>query len=314
MKIVVLDTDTLGQVKELEQLSQFGEVIFYPFTLTEEDTIERIKDAQIVLTNKVKITQKVVDSVSELKLVCVTATGTNNIDFEATKKANIEVCNVSGYSTNSVAQHTFSMLFYLIESLPYYDNYVKEGTYQKSPIFTNISKPFWELTNKTFGIIGLGTIGQKVASIATVFGAKVIYYSTTGKNNNQTYQQVSLEELLKTSDVVSIHAPLTNATNDLIGKEELALMQDHSILLNTGRGGIINEEALAKALNKNQLAGAGIDVLVNEPILETNPLLKIADKSKIIITPHIAWSSQEAREELVKLTIQNINKFLNNGK
>lgn len=314
MKTVVLDTDTLGQVQALKQLVQFGEVVFHSFTLTEDDTIQRIKDAQIILTNKVKITEKVVKNSPSLKLICVTATGTNNIDFEAIKNANIKVCNVSGYSTNSVAQHTFSMLFYLLESLPYYDSYVKNGDYQKSPIFTNLSKPFKELNGKVFGIIGLGTIGKKVASIATAFGAKVIYYSTTGKNNNADYEQVSLEKLLKRSDVVSIHAPLTDNTNNLIQEKELALMQNHAIILNTGRGGIINEKDLANALNSNQLAGAGIDVLVNEPILEKNPLLKINDKSKLLITPHIAWSSQEAREELVKLTIENIKQFLDNDK
>ncbi len=312
MKIVVLDTDTLGQVKGLDKLSTFGEVVYYPFTTSESETIERITGAQIVLTNKVKITQRVVDESPTLELVCVTATGTNNIDFEATNKAGIIVKNVSGYSTNSVTQHTFAMLFYLIEHLPYYDEYVQRGGYAKSEIFTNLKKPFWEIKGKKIGIIGLGTIGQQVATIATAFGATVQYYSTTGKNNNDIYKRVELKELLETSDVVSIHAPLTEKTNNLISTKELSYMKESAILLNTGRGGIVDESALANALDEHKIAGAGIDVLSEEPINSNNPLLKIKEKYKLLITPHIAWSSQEAREELVELTVKNINDFLKN--
>lgn len=312
MKIVVLDTNTLGKVEGLDELSIFGEVTYYPFTKNESETIERIADAQIVLTNKVNITQKVIDKSPSLELICVTATGTNNIDFQATNAAGIIVKNVSGYSTDSVAQHTFAMLFYLIENLPYYDQYVQKGNYVKSEIFTNLEKPFWEIKGKNIGIIGLGAIGQKVANISTAFGANVQYYSTTGTNNNADYKRLELIELLETSDVVSIHAPLTDMTMDLISEKELELMKKSAILLNTGRGGIVNELALSKALDTNEIAGAGIDVLSTEPIHSNNPLLNIKDKNKLLITPHIAWSSQEAREELVKLTIENIKTFLKN--
>ncbi len=307
-KIVILDQATLGDVEGIEELDQFGEVVSYDFTQTEEETVQRLEDTDIALTNKVVISEKVVKSCPNLKLVCVLATGTNNIDFNATESKGIIVKNVSGYSTHSVTQHTFSMLFHLLEHLSYYQDYSVEQ-YAKSPIFTNLEKPFFELKDKVFGIIGLGNIGRNVAKVAEAFGARVIYYSTSGKNNNSDYLRVDLDELLKKSDVVSIHAPLTEETKHLIGVNELKKMKNTSILLNTGRGGIVVEEDLAKALHEDLIMGAGIDVLEQEPINQDNPLLDVS-KDKLIITPHIAWASQEARNELMKLTINNIKEYL----
>ncbi len=202
------------------------------------------------------------------------------------------------------------MLFYLLEHLRYYDEYVKSGGYAKSPIFTHIGKPFWEIYGKTWGIIGLGTIGKKVAQIAESFGCDVIYYSTSGKNTAQKYPHKALDELLSISDIVSIHAPLNEYTKNLITYEKLKLMKKTAILLNLGRGGIVNEEDLAKALDEGLIAAAGLDVLEKEPMNLDNPLLQIKNKDRLLITPHIAWTSIEARQTLVKEIYLNIDAFI----
>ena len=309
MKLAILDAKTLGSDIDLSGFSQFGEVEIYETTKPEE-TLERVKDKDIVVTNKVVIDKNIMDNSPNLKLICVAATGVNNIDVEYAKKKGIQVRNVAGYSTESVVQHTFAMLFYLLESLRYYDDYVKSGEYAKSDIFTHLGKPFWEIRGKTWGIIGLGTIGRRVADVASAFGANVIYYSTSGVERKEKYPRVSLDELLKTSDIVSIHAPLNEKTKGLIGYEQIKLMKPTAYLLNLGRGGIVVEEDLAKALDENLIAGAALDVLEKEPITEDNPLLKIKNKEKLFITPHIAWTSVEARKTLVNEIIENIKAFL----
>ncbi len=309
MKLAILDAKTLGSDIDLSGFSQFGEVEIYETTKPEE-TLERVKDKDIVVTNKVVIDKNIMDNSPNLKLICVAATGVNNIDVEYAKKKGIQVRNVAGYSTESVVQHTFAMLFYLLESLRYYDDYVKSGEYAKSDIFTHLGKPFWEIRGKTWGIIGLGTIGRRVADVASAFGANVIYYSTSGVERKEKYPRVSLDELLKTSDIVSIHAPLNEKTQGLIGYEQIKLMKPTAYLLNLGRGGIVVEEDLAKALDENLIAGAALDVLGKEPITEDNPLLKIKNKEKLFITPHIAWTSVEARKTLVNEIIENIKAFL----
>ena len=309
MKIAILDAKTLGNDIDLSGFNQFGDVEIYETTKPNE-TLERVKDKDIIITNKVVIDKNIMDNAPSLKLICVAATGVNNIDVEYAKQKGIQVRNVAGYSTESVVQHTFAMLFYLLESLRYYDDYVKSGEYAKSDIFTHLGKPFWEIKGKTWGIIGLGTIGRRVAEVASSFGAKVIYYSTSGVDRPEKYPRVSLEELLKTSDIVSIHAPLNEKTKGLIGYEQIKLMKPNAYLLNLGRGGIVIEEDLAKALDENLIAGAGLDVLEKEPITEDNPLLKIKNKEKLFITPHIAWTSIEARKTLVNEIIENIKAFL----
>lgn len=309
MKLVILDAKTLGNDIDLSGFSQFGEVEIFQTTKPEE-TLERVKDKDIVITNKVIIDKNIIDNAPNLKLICVAATGVNNIDIKYAKQRGIQVRNVAGYSTESVVQHTFAMLFYLLENLRYYDDYVKSGEYAKSDIFTHLGKPFWEVRGKTWGIIGLGTIGRKVADVASSFGANIIYYSTSGVKRKEKYPRVSLEELLKTSDIVSIHAPLNEKTKGLIGYEQIKLMKPTAYLLNLGRGGIVIEEDLAKALDENLIAGAGLDVLEKEPIAEDNPLLKIKNKEKLFITPHIAWTSIEARKTLINEIIENIKAFL----
>ncbi len=312
-KIVFLDAKTVGDDVDLSGFEEIGDFTAYPVTKPEE-RIERVKNADIVITNKVIIDKEVIDSCKNLKLICVAATGTNNVDIKYAREKGIAVTNVAGYSTYSVVQHTFGMLFYLLENLRYYDEYVKSGKYAKSDIFTHIGKPFWEIKDKVWGIIGLGTIGKEVAKVATAFGAHVIYYSTSGIKRIEPYPALDLNNLLMTSDIVSIHAPLTEKTKNLITYEKLKLMKPHAILLNLGRGGIVNEEDLAKALDEDLIAGAGLDVLEKEPIDPDNPLLKIKNKEKLFITPHIAWTSKEAREKLIEEIVENIKAFLRGEK
>lgn len=313
MKIVILDSKTLGDDANLSLLERFGEVIAYETTKPEE-VAGRIYDADIILTNKVILDESNLTDALNVKLICITATGTNNVDLDYAKEKGIAVTNVAGYSTNSVVQHTFACLFYILENLKYYDEYVKNNQYAISPIFTHLDKPFWELSGKTWGIIGLGEIGRNVASVAKAFGCRVIYFSTSGKNTNTDFERVNFETLLKESDIVSIHAPLNQSTKGLLNYTNLCKMKNTSILLNMGRGGIVDEEGLAKALDEDRIWGAGLDVLSCEPIKKENLLLNISKKEKLIITPHIAWASIEARKKLLSEVIENISAFLNNGK
>lgn len=310
LRIVFLDASTLGEVKALEKIEALGKYTVYATTKPEQ-RIERIKGHNIVITNKVLIDREVMEACPEIELICISATGINNIDLVCAEEKNIPVKNVAGYSTDSVAQVTFSMLLHLLTHTPYFDKFVKSGEYAKSPIFTNHGRSFWEIKDKQFGIIGLGTIGKQVAKIAGAFGARVVYYSTSGKNNNNSYPSLSLEELLSSSEIISIHCPLNDDTLNLISYNQLKLMKPEAILLNAGRGKIVNETDLARALNENIIAGAGLDVLENEPINADNPLLRINEPEKLIITPHIGWVSQEARETLVMGIYNNIVSWIN---
>jgi glycerate dehydrogenase len=310
MIIIFLETDTLGNDVNLTQFDTLGEVIKYPGTIAAQ-VPQRIKDADIIIANKLPMNETTLVEAKDLKLICLTATGTNNIDFDYTNLRNIKVTNVKGYSTQSVIQHTFAIFFYLFEKLSYYDHFVKSGGYIQADIFSHFEKKFNELSGKTWGIIGLGDIGRGVAEIAQLFGCKVIYYSTSGKNDNSDFQKVDMDTLLGEADVISIHAPLNDATTDLIGEEELKRMKQSAILLNLGRGPIVNEDALYKALNEDWIAGAGLDVLNIEPMAEDNPLSKIKDSTKLLITPHIAWATVEARQRVTDEVYKNINAFLN---
>ncbi|WP_457623827.1 D-2-hydroxyacid dehydrogenase [Persephonella sp.] len=309
MKIVFLDADTVGEDIDLSIFEKFGEFQKFPYTEREE-VFDRVKDVDVVITNKVIIDRDVIDSADKLKLICVAATGVNNIDISYAKVKGIGVTNVAGYSTESVVQHTFGMVFYLLHRLRYYDDYVKKGDYSKSKIFTHISNPFYELNGKTWGIIGLGTIGRRVGQVAESFGCDVIYFSTSGVKRDEKYEKYLLDELLKVSDIVSIHAPLNERTRNLLTYEKIKMMKRSAVLLNLGRGGIVNEDDLAKALDEGLILGAGLDVLEKEPIDLENPLLKIKNKDSLLITPHIAWTSIEARRKLIKEIAENIKAFL----
>lgn len=310
MKIVVLDALTFGETS-LEGFGQFGDVEVHQTTAPEE-TLSRIAHADVIVTNKVVITDEMMAKSPNLKLICVAATGMNNVDLEAAGKRDISVKNVAGYSTDSVIQHTFSMLFYLMGHSRYYDDYVRSGEWQRSPIFTHVAKPFFELKGKTWGIIGLGEIGQGVARVATAFGADVIYYSTSGMNANSEYHRVELEALLQHSDIITIHAPLNDATKNLIGLSELMQIKQGALLLNLGRGGIINEDELARVIDARQIY-VGLDVLEKEPMRDPHPLMNVKHKERLYITPHIAWTSVEARDTLIASIIKNIQSYLNNG-
>lgn len=308
MDIVFLDKKTVGDVDNFNLLHKIGNVQVFDQTLPEQ-VVERCTGKDIIITNKVVINKEIMDALPSLKLICVAATGLNNIDIDYAKKKGIEVRNVVAYSTDSVAQSTFSMLLFLLNRFSYYDAYVKSGAYARSDIFTHHGPAFWELAGKRFGIIGLGNIGRRVARIAEGYGMEVVFYSTTGRNNNINYKRFDLDTLLKTSDVISIHAPLSDTTRNLISYQKLKLMRSCAILLNTGRGGIVNEADLARALNENVIAAAGIDVLDREPIDSRNPLLKIYNKDKILLTPHIAWASMESRARLIEKISKNIEAF-----
>ncbi|WP_411273917.1 D-2-hydroxyacid dehydrogenase [Daejeonella sp.] len=313
MKLVFLDIKTIGKVPNMHLLDQFGEVTYYE-TTSPGQTLERVRDADVVITNKVVLDKIIIDQANKLKLICVAATGTNNIDKVAAGDHGIPVKNAIDYSSRSVAQCTFSILLHLLTNIPYYDEYVKQGSYSKSEIFTHFGKSFWELSGKKFGIIGLGNIGRQVAKIADAFGAEVVYYSASGQTITDTYKRLELDELLTTSDIVSIHAPLNEYTANLINYDCLRSMKKSSILINTGRGGIVNEADLARALNENLIAGAGIDVFEKEPIDFQNPLLHVINSEKLVLTPHITWASIEARTLLIEKIGHNIQEFLNESK
>jgi len=306
MKIVFLDKKTLGDDISLEKFNNLGECVFYDFTRS-EDVIFRVKDADVVVTNKVIIDKKTMEN-SDIKLICITATGTNNIDLEYAKEQNIPVKNVAGYSTSSVAQLTFSYILQFVQKINFYDNYVKSGGWENSDIFTNNDQPFYELAGKTVGIIGLGNIGKEVAKIASAFGCNVIYYSTSGKNADTTYKSVTLDELLRTSDIISLHCALNINTNNLLNKENLPKLKKGAILLNLGRGGLVNEKDISDILNEDQDIYFATDVATVEPIEKSSPLLHINNKKRIIITPHIAWASVEARNRLIDLVYKNIEE------
>ena len=308
MKIVFLDAKTIGEDIDLSGFDALGEVVKYGFS-TEQEARERSKDADVLILNKVQVNEQTIGEADHLKLVCVTATGTNNLDKEYLDKRGIAWRNVDGYSTESVAQHTFAMLFYLLEKLPYYDDYVKSEKYVNDVSFTHFAKAFHELSGMTYGIIGLGNIGRRVADIAKAFGCHVIYYSTSGRNSQPGYERVSFDELLEQSDIVSIHAPLDENTLGLMNKEAFAKMKKSAILLNVGRGPIINEADLAEALNNKTIAAAGLDVLSVEPMQEDNPLRGIKDSERLLITPHIAWAGVEARNRLMGIILGQIKEF-----
>lgn len=308
MKLVFLDTQTLGSDLDLSAFDSLGEVVKYPFSSPDE-VPSRVQDADVIILNKVRIDEAAIGSAQNLKLVCVTATGTNNLDKDYLASRQIAWKNVAGYSTESVAQHTFAMLFYLLEKLRYYDDYVKNDHYTNDVSFTHFGETFHELQGQTWGIIGLGNIGRRVASIAEAFGAKVIYSSPSGNAPQDGYHQVDLDTLLADSDIISVHAPLNEYTEKLMNADAFQKMKSSCIFLNLGRGAIVDEQALYDALNNHEILAAGLDVLCAEPMSEQNPLRAIKDSRKLLITPHIAWASVEARTRLMDIIFHQIKDY-----
>ncbi|MBU0924301.1 D-2-hydroxyacid dehydrogenase [bacterium] len=308
MKIVILDRATLGSDIDINIFKEFGELVSYDKT-SENETKQRVKDADIVITNKVVLRKEQIDD-SAIKLICITATGTDNVDLEYAKNKNIAVKNVADYSTSSVVQVAFAMIFYFVQKLNYYKDYVNNGEWEKSPAFTHIDEIFFELDNKRVGVIGFGNIGENLAKKAQAFDCEVVYYSTSGRNSNSNYKRVELDELLQTSDIISIHCPLNDDTRNLLTYENMKNIKEGAILLNLGRGGIINEDDLAKLIDEKEIY-CGIDVVSKEPIQSSNPLLKVKNKDRLLLTPHIGWGSSESRNRLIKKVAQNIKDFLN---
>ncbi|MBD5551260.1 MAG: D-2-hydroxyacid dehydrogenase [Lachnospiraceae bacterium] len=310
MKIVILERNSVGLDMDVERFREFGEVDIYANTVTVEEVVERINDADIVIANKAPMKEEALKGAKNLKLICEFATGYDNVDLEYCKNNDILVCNVRNYSTAAVAQHSFAMALFLIENLHYYDNYVKSGTYGSQSRFSNFDKDFWELEGKTWGIVGMGNIGRKVAKIAESFGCKVIFYSASGNSTCAEYERVDFDTLLKESDVLSLHCPLSDRTRNLINLEAMKKMKKSAVLINVARGPVVNNSDLYTALTEGEIAAAGLDVLEKEPITADNPLGKFTDSNRLIITPHMAWASREARERLVDGVYRNIKNFL----
>lgn len=307
-KIVFLDAGSIGEDISLSPISSLGEFVSY-YSTDPSEVFERISLCDVLIVNKVEIRRSQIDAASNLKLICVAATGTNNIDIEYANSKGIEVKNVAGYSTNSVSQVTMAMLLSLACKIPYYDYKVKSGEYSKGSLASDVSRVFYELEGQTLGIIGLGNIGRKVASLARAFGMRVVYYSTSGNPHSSEYEHLELDELLSQSDFVSVHAPLNARTNNLITYSKLKLCKPTANIINIGRGAIINDEDLVRALNEGIIAGIGIDVYDKEPIPPTSPYFKIEDKTKAVLLPHIGWISKTARGVLVERIAENIKSF-----
>lgn len=309
MKIVVLDYYTLnpGDLND-SKLRQLGEVFTYDRT-SEPQLFERAKDAEIILTNKVPLTGEILSKLPKLKYIGVLATGTNVIDIETAAKLGITVCNVPTYSTESVAQMVFAHILNHTQQVALQDNLVKQGRWSACDDFTFRACDLFSLKNKSIGIIGFGETGKQVAKIAHAFGMQVLLYSRTRpKVLPDGYLWLDLDTLFKTADIISLHCPLTPATDKLINQKTLSLTKRGTLLINCGRGGLIDERALADALNDDHIF-AGVDVLSTEPPAKTNLLLSARN---ISITPHAAWSTLEARNKLLEITIANITAYKNN--
>ena len=309
MNIVVLDRSSVGEDVSVEPLRKYGNVTFH-MTTRDEEAAERVKDADIIVVNKTPMNACTLEGASHLKLVCEFATGYDNVDLEYCRKRGIPVVNVVNYSTAAVAQHTIACVLYILEKLRYYDDYVKTGVYASQPRFSHFGLPYYELDGKTWGIVGMGNIGRKTAAIAAAFGCRVIYFSTSGKSSCGEYTRVDFDTLLKESDVITLHCPLNDRTRNLIDRDALEKKKKTAVLVNVARGAVVNEADLCRALQEDQIMGAGIDVLSQEPINPDNPLLQIRDSSRLLITPHMAWASVEARTRVVTETCKNIEAFL----
>ena len=307
MKIVFLDAATMGDVS-FAPISALGELECYQ-TSSREESLERVKDAEILIINKILVDKELIDAAPSLRLICEAATGVNNIDLEYAASKGIPVRNAVGYSTDSVVQMTFMMILSLVGKCRYFDDFVKSGEYSRSGLFTNVDRMFFELRGKRLGIIGLGNIGGRVAMVGEAFGMAVSYFSTSGTSHSKDYPSVSLDTLISESDIISIHAPYNQRTAGLIGETELRMMKPSAYIVNMGRGGIVDEAALAKVIDEGRIAGAGVDVFTAEPLPSDNPLMNVRNLDRLILTPHIGWASTEARQRLVQMIAGNISSI-----
>ncbi len=307
MKLTLLDYKTFGYDLDLDVLKCFGQVEVYD--MTEDDMVEeRIKYSDIVLLNKVKLTPDNLKSAKNLKLICEFATGYDNIDTEYCKTKNIAVCNVVGYSTNSVAQLTITLALNLMGRMKEYTHYVSDGSYTKSGLHNFLDPVYHQMEGKVWGIVGCGNIGMKVKLIAEALGCKTIVNKRTPIDGIEC---VDIDTLVERSDIISIHTPLTDETKNLINKERISKMKKNAILINVARGLVADEDALAHAIKHGKIGGIGIDVFSKEPLSEDNPLYEVRNYPNVILTPHIAWASSEARNLCLDETVKNIKAFLN---
>lgn len=311
VKIVILERNSVGVDTPVDCFEELGEVTCYPNTTTAEEVRERTKDADIIVANKARLNEESLRESPNVKLICEFATGFDNCDLAYCDSRGIKVANVADYCTDMVAQHTFTLMLTLLQKLPYYDEYVKSGAYAAQDRFSNFDEPFTELAGKTWGIVGMGHIGKKVAQIATAFGCRVIFHSVTGKSTVTEYEQVDKDTLLRESDFLSLHCPLSDLTRDFIDKEALRKMKKTAVLVNVARGPVVNNTDLYDALMNGEIMAAGLDVLEKEPLQLSNPLSKIKDSNRLIITPHLAWASVEARFRCVNEAYLNAKAFLN---
>ncbi len=305
MKIVLLDAMTLGDDISLEPIKRLGECVIYD-NIDSMDIAEALRDADVCITNKKLLGEHNLEGCTSLKLICLTATGYNNIDVEYCKKRGIKVRNVPGYCKESVCQHTFALLLSLMESIGYYDNFVKDGSYTRSGVANHLAVPFDEIAGKTWGIIGMGGIGREVASVAKAFGARVIYAPVSGRSRKEEYEEVTIEELFKRSDIVSIHSPLNEKTENLVNMEKIKLMKKEAVIINVGRGAIVNSRDLVEAVDTGLIRGAGIDVYPTEPPKADDPFMNIKHPERFVLTPHIAWASLTARQRCIDMVSENI--------
>lgn len=306
-KIVFLDEYSLGGY-DLSAIKSLGEYTGYDRT-TADQTLERCKGATVVITNKVYISRETMQQLPNLKMIAIAATGMNNVDLEAAAELGIVVKNVSGYSTYSVAEATLGAALSLLRNSSYYDNYFKSGSYAATDDIFHFGRPISLLRGKNWGIIGLGAIGHQVAHLADAFGCNIAYSSTSGVTREERYPRKELNELLQWADVISVHSPLNAKTAGLIGKDELAQMKSTAIIINVARGGIIDEAALADALNSHIIAGAALDVFSSEP-LHSSPLYELNNPYTLLASPHTAWAADDAVKLLIDGIAANIKNFL----
>jgi glycerate dehydrogenase len=309
MKLVILERNSVGTDVDVSCFEKFGEVTCYPNTVA-ANTSERVKDADIILANKAPLNESTLKDAPNVKLICLLATGFDNADLAYCKSRSIKVTNVVNYCTSTVAQHTLLLALALSEKIAFYDDYVKSGAYSAQDRFSNFDRTFYDLEGKTWGIIGMGTIGRRVAGLAQAFGCRVIFYSASGKSTCTDYKRVEFDTLLQESDILSLHCPLSDRTRGLINQDALSKMKKTAVLVNVARGPVVDTRALCDALVTDRIAGAGLDVLEQEPMAKDNPLAQIKDSTKLIITPHMAWASLESRTRLVDEVVKNIEAFL----
>lgn len=307
MKIVVLDAATLGSDLDLSILNQFGEVTSYSITQA-ENVADRIKECDVVIINKIKLNESNLSKARNLKLICVAATGFDNIDVNYCKENNIAVCNVCGYSTESVSQLTVAMAMSLCTNLTQFDKYVKRGDYTKSGLMNCLEPVYHEISSMTWGVIGLGNIGKRVAGIARALGCNVLGYARTPKDG---YNCVDIDTLCKESDIISIHTPLNEGTKNLINQERINLMKNTAIVINVARGAVTDEIALANALIDGKIGGLGIDVYSKEPFDSDHIYNKLLQMDNAILTPHMAWGAYESRVKCLNEIAENITSFFN---